>query len=762
MSLLMICGAGRAVTVTDYPSALEKGYQYLDPRPGSEYVAPETRLLIRFRNARPTDLVNLSGFVKVVGQASGVHTGRTTIASDGRTVVFMPETPFAANEAVDVNLAPVHTWSQAAPIDPIEYRFYVLRSAVAPVSSSSMTHAEMLASKRPAEPPIELYPGSVADRPMIMSNGVSVPSDFPYVYITADRSPANGYIFIEYSREPHYALILDNSGDPVWYRRGKGAQDFRVQKNGMITETQYIGYDQDFNRVKEFHATNGYDTDSHDLQVLEGGGYLLLGLRDIPHVDMSRIAEGGFVDATIHETCIQEFTSDDELIFQWRAWENLDVAGIGPEQVENVRNPTVRVSHMNAIDIDEDGGILVSSRHLSEVTKIDRQTGEVLWRLGGPQSDFIFVNDPLNGFSAQHDIRVVGHNRYTVFDNGNAHDPPVSRAVEYELNPDPNVMTATLVWEYRADPDRYAYHQGNAQRLPNGNTLVNFVLAEYPKVTEVNRDGEIEFEMDFVNAAGTYRVYRFPWTGRVEQPYLVVEPDIDNVALLFNKFGDPNTAYYRVYGGLDPHPDSVIAVSEETLLHLSNLENDRRYYFRVTAVDHAGNESAFSNEESIVAYLYDPSQASDNLVRNGDFSLGQTDWTLSRSGSADAQWSIEDGRALMRIDNGGPDGSSIRLTQAGLKLAKGETYALEFDAGVKASRLIEVKVNKKNVGSFWDYSKMGPVYLSAARQSLAMKHFAHTFVMDCETDLDACLEIHVGADSADVYLDNVSLVRQAR
>jgi hypothetical protein len=437
------------------------------------------------------------------------------------------------------------------------------------------------------------------------------------------------------------------------------------------------------------------------------------------------------------------------------------VAGIGPAQVENVRGPSVRVSHMNAIDVDEDGHLLVSSRHLSEVTKINRQTGQVIWRLGGPHSDFSFVNDPLNGFSCQHDIRVVGQRRYTVFDNGNDHHPPVSRAVEYEL--DPNAGTATLVWEYRAVPDRYAYHQGNAQRLPNGNTLINFVLAEYPKVTEVNRDGEIEFEMDFVKP-GTiaYRVFRFPWTGRVEKPYLVVESHSDRVTLLFNKFGDPHIAYYRVYGGFDPQPQTVTAISDKTLLDLKDLKNDRRYYFRVTAVDLDGNESPFSNEESTVVYLYDPNEAGENMVRNGDFSAGQAPWTLSCGGEANAQWAVEEGRAHVKISAGGQDNYNLRLIQSGLKLVRGETYVLAFDAGATTARLIEVKVNEKNVGSYWDYSKMGPVYLTAARRGLVMQHFTHRFVMDAQTDLDGCLEINMGLDDADVYLDNLSLVRQAR
>ena len=34
------------------------------------------------------------------------------------------------------------------------------------------------------------------------------------------------------------------------------------------------------------------------------------------------------------------------------------------------------------------GHLLISSRHMDEVTKIDRQTGEIIWRLGGKNNDF--------------------------------------------------------------------------------------------------------------------------------------------------------------------------------------------------------------------------------------------------------------------------------------------------------------------------------------------------------------------------------------
>ena len=148
MAVLIVCGVGQAVPVTDYAAALKMGYQYLDPRPQSEYVAGETRLLIRFERASPADLVNLSSFIQVVGEKSGLHTGKTTIATrrqDRRLralgAVLMPMKRWT------LALSPLESRSQAQPIAPIEYRFYVLRPAAAPLSPSSTTDLKVLAAE---------------------------------------------------------------------------------------------------------------------------------------------------------------------------------------------------------------------------------------------------------------------------------------------------------------------------------------------------------------------------------------------------------------------------------------------------------------------------------------------------------------------------------------------------------------------------------------------------------------------------------------
>ncbi len=400
---------------------------------------------------------------------------------------------------------------------------------------------------------------------------------------------------------------------------------------------------------------------------------------------------------------------------------------------------------MNAIDFDDDGQILLSSRLLSEVTKIDKNTGEIIWRLGGNHSDYTFVNDELNGFRNQHAISSLGNRHYLLFDNGDLHNPPVSRAVEYEL--DPNKMTATLVWEYREKPDIFSHYMGNTQRLPNGNTLINWAIGSSPKLTEVRPDGTKAFEMNWVNGYEAYRVWRCQWHGMAMEPNLIIEQNVNTVSLIFNKFGDPNVDHYLIYGGTSPHPTSLWFVSDTTLVNLTDFPDSGTYYFRVTAVDVNGAESGYSNEESVYVSAIQPGA---NLVKNGDFSQGIINW-IWETDTASATYEIKNGQFHYIITDGGPVWSSVQLRQNGIPLVQGRTYVFEFDAYADSSRIIEAKVGQ-DVSPWTNYSKIGPISITTQK-----KHYSYTFTMNDTSDYDSRVVINTGTSNVDVYIDNVSL-----
>ena len=231
--------------------------------------------------------------------------------------------------------------------------------------------------------------------------------------------PTDIYILNNWRDEGPYNIIFDDRGYPVWYMRtayGDRRRDFTVQKNGVITMLcrvgpyHFLGYDENFNEVAQYAAVDGYGTDEHELQVLADGSYYLIGIR-YSTVDMSQYVSGGQKTAQVGESIIQGFSPDHKKIFQWSPWDHFRIQDV---QLEDLKGGSIRFPHMNAIDFDPDGQLLLSSRHLNEITKINKSTGEIIWRLGGAHNQFKFVNDPLNGFTSQHDIRAFGNNHYTL------------------------------------------------------------------------------------------------------------------------------------------------------------------------------------------------------------------------------------------------------------------------------------------------------------------------------------------------------------
>ena len=745
------------------------GYLYLSPEPAAPYVSAQTRyVLVRLANVAPIEVTNLTtSFITVVGAISGPHSGVTHVAGDGRTVVFTMPADFIQNELVTVTLNPQLAGGARGRLTLYEYQFMITApmpaSLSAAVFSSTMpvpigdTSGDGVLSESSNQGPsptrgtlvnlntittpddrkkLSLTGSPVMAAAAIMPNGVSVPSDFPKVTITINSNSSPGYLFLDTGNgSKPYTMILDNNGLPIWYRRGR-MENFKTEQNHLITGYLdsplggFYAFDQNFNYVQTFQTTNGYLTDRHELKVLTDGSYLILGVR-LNTVDMSKYVAGGRTNAVVTEGVVQEFTAAGELIFQWRAWDHYDI-----------RDGTADFPHFNAIDIDEDGHILVSARHLSETTKINRNTGEIIWRLSGRKSSFTFLNDPLNGTSYQHSISALGNGRYMVFDNGNNHNPQVSRAVEYQLNL--TNRTATMVWQFRDTPEKFSGFMGNAQRLPNGNTLINWV---YDKIVEVDSNGAKHFEMNLVGFNTLYRVYRFPWEGVVKVPYLIIEPYLDNTTLFFNKFGDTNVAYYRIYGGTTPQPTNLLATSSTTLKRLTNLENGRLYYFRVTAVDKGGVESGYSNEENVTVNILKPGQ---NMVANGDFALGTDSWTLALGGTATAALKLTNGAAYVNITNSGTALANIQLKQAGLRLIQWKQYVLEFDAWADAPRYLEARL-LMNQSPSSTYKVVTPS-LTPTKQ-----HFSYPFTMSLATDLNTLLAFNLGASAMDVYLDNISV-----
>ncbi len=359
---------------------------------------------------------------------------------------------------------------------------------------------------------------------------VIYPRDMNYldfeIIVNNDPYPANIFIHTTGS-QPRYMAIIDSLINPSWFiNSGPLGLDFKVNQNKLSyfnkNNKSWIILNEYMVETDTLECVNGYDADYHDIQLLANGGYLLQAYDSIS-VNMSEIISGGNNDAMVILLIIQEFDSNKNLIFEWNAWEHLNIADY--ENLDLTNNRIVWM-HGNSIHIDLDSNILVSNRRSSEVIKIDRNNGEVIWYFGGPNNEFSITNDPYNGFSRQHDVRRIENGNILLFDNGNDHDPPISRAVEYEI--DESEKTADLVWDFSHPQGYVGLAMGSVQRLPNNNTLINWgrLLNQGAVITEVDYDKNIVFEIQYPYPFYCYRVTKHTW--QFETNLIPGDTNLDN------------------------------------------------------------------------------------------------------------------------------------------------------------------------------------------------------------------------------------------
>jgi hypothetical protein len=294
-------------------------------------------------------------------------------------------------------------------------------------------------------------------------------------------------------------LVVDGSGNVVWYYNvGGPSVDVQQQPGGTYTLATSNGFVQVDPLGNLQHTWTAHDsaTDPHEIRLPAPQQALLFGY-DIQTVDLTPY--GGQPNTPVLATVLQRVSSTDELLFSWDPFDHLSVSSIDSSISltatvpvgTTITTPAVDWTHGNAIEVADDGNYLVSFRNISAVVKIDSTSGQVIWQLGGNQSTFTFPDDPLGGPSMQHGIRELSNGHLIMFDDGNEHTPPQSRAVEYELDTTQNV--AHLVWSYEPNPIVFCPALGFAERLEDGNTLVTFATASL--VQEVSPAGEVIWQL---------------------------------------------------------------------------------------------------------------------------------------------------------------------------------------------------------------------------------------------------------------------------
>ncbi|GGU64697.1 hypothetical protein GCM10010502_14330 [Kitasatospora aureofaciens] len=428
------------------------------------------------------------------------------------------------------------------------------------------------------------------------------------------------------------ALMLEDSGDPVWFRPLPVANlengDFRVQTyhNPRTGVTQpvltfwqgtiaippyytnlpggapepggcYYIYDDHYRLLRTVFARHGFYPDFHEFLLTRRGTALFIASKPVP---MDLTPYGGPKNGAIEDSEVQEVDlATGRLVFSWDILDHVNPADSEVSASSASSSGGVwDAYHVNSIDEGPDGQLLISARNLWAVYDVARQTGDIRWQLGGKRSDFSF--GPNADFYWQHHARFRPGNRISMFDDGCCNQPdgtPEQQSHGLILNLDFPNHRATAARTYYHAPGLYAASQGDTQALTNGNEFVGWgqesYYSEYRGAGNTEGDGSKNLLYDAMMPGSdiSYRAFRHEWVGKPWYPPSAAARDgsggRSTVYASWN--GSTETRAWQVLAGPDARSLSVVVDhADRTGFETAVTTDNPGPYFQVRALNAKG------------------------------------------------------------------------------------------------------------------------------------------------------------------------------
>ncbi|HEX5225873.1 MAG TPA: arylsulfotransferase family protein [Solirubrobacteraceae bacterium] len=517
----------------------------VSPLPGSAGALPRTQ--ISFLGARATALTHIS----VVGSRSGAHRGRLRSYSSATGASFLPRKAFVAGERVTVHALLRH------------------RSGVARLSTSFTVAA-------PASVPPTQFPSTVGSEADVQSFHSEPALHPPVVTVRQAAGPASapGYLLATPFLGPGQwgPMIFDSSGRLIWFHplpADEDAADLRTQvyhgRNDLTWwqgRTITLGYglgedviaDANYRTVATVRAGNGLQADEHEFTITPQGTAYITAYSPVAQ-DLTPV--GGAAHGIAIDCAVQEVDIRTGLVM-WE-WHSLGHVGLDESHSPAPGTPANAYDyfHLNSVDLDAHGDLLLSARNTWALYDVDHHTGAIRWRLGGKRSSFTLGAGV--AFAYQHDATWLGAGEIGLFDDEGA--PPVAPPSRGEaIALDPAAHTATLARSLVRTAPVTTSSQGDLQALPTGGWLVGF--GGLPNFTEFDSAGAQVYDAQLPAGENSYRVYRQPWAGQpTSLPAVAADATTGTTIVYASWNGATTVASWQLLTGSDAHSLSAVSTT---------------------------------------------------------------------------------------------------------------------------------------------------------------------------------------------------------
>ncbi len=375
------------------------------------------------------------------------------------------------------------------------------------------------------------------------------------------HSGDDGYITMFSSFFDYYTAAIDEQGNEIWNSGNENIIFYNTDYYGQLFGALLDSDAENYLPVIEYNLDNNILWQEpadffahHEMIQLPNGNYMSLvediRLGPIPSnlddgLSFYFMAIGYLADGITNEfpwvgDRLVEWDQNGNEVWSWSVHDYFnkedydEIAGTWAIAFSDNRHDW---THANAFWFSEnENAIYLSSRHLSRITKIDYETGEIVWNMGleMPSGDVDCGHDL--GFSFQHSIQVLENGNIVTLDNGNISETinntpyPTSRGLEIELIETNNSCEASLEWSYDLPEDLFGFASGNVQKLESGNYLITTVGGGGTSI-EVTPNNQVVWEADYnlsLPNGAVYRANRLPGLHPIAFSVVINDMYIDN------------------------------------------------------------------------------------------------------------------------------------------------------------------------------------------------------------------------------------------
>ncbi len=528
----------------------------VSPAPGSAYANPHTTISLRGVDAAQI------GTIVVTGSATGRHTGAWIAHSDGNGASFTPAQPFAPGEHVTVSTDLGVRGGNGGSLS-----FTIARPSSVAAAPNSEEDGELAPQPQPQLQPHAEAPGTT-------QSFVTRPDLRPPLFDVSKTGPtAPGLIAVT----PRATLIqggpllVDDSGQVVW--------DDPISDPGLIDDLKVVHYnghddlawwqgtvidqghgsgtyqlvDNHYQPVTTIAMGNGFAADLHDMIITPQNTAIV---EAYAPVTMDTTAEGGVANGTVLDIVVQEVDiATGAVLWEWHSLDHIPLSK-SLLAAPNTAASAYDYLHANAVELANNGDLLLSGRHASQVYDINRTTGAIVWTLGRG-GDFTPTFADAQWFAFQHDVRVRSDGSISVFDNGAGPAGlqnfvhTYSRGLVMTLDLAKKQVSIAKEVRLPGPPDLLAASQGDFRELANGDDFIGW--GAVGEATEFNAAGTPVLDLQFPTNAQSYRAVKQVWHATpAAPPDVVVHRNGASVSAIVSWNGATDVARWRLRAGNDP------------------------------------------------------------------------------------------------------------------------------------------------------------------------------------------------------------------